>query len=163
MGQEIRLSALVGLPVVLEGKSIGRVEQPVLTPDGHALRGLVVRRGLGGARWLNAEELRVAGSVSVVANEKPGKVPEGADFALHAVRDTSGLNLGVVTDVWLEPASLRVAALEILLGLIEALTCGPLRCERFAVSPEGPDQGLVLLPQDAWLERQRTAHQVARR
>ncbi len=160
----IRMSALVGLPVVREGRTISRVERPVLTPDGHALRGLVVRRGLGAARWLGAEVLKVAGSVSVVTGEAPGKVPEGADFALHGVRDTAGLNLGVVVDAWLDPLTLRVAALEILPGLVEAFTCGTLRCERFAVCPDAQEPGLVLLPQDAWLERWCAApHSTARR
>ena len=47
----IRLGSLVGLPAALEGRMVGRVEQTVLTGDGRYLRGLVIRHGMGGAKW----------------------------------------------------------------------------------------------------------------
>lgn len=151
------MSTLVGLPVILNGQVISRVEQPVLTNDGRRLRGMVVRHGLRSARWVTTEQMETVGNVSIIVNDRPGRMPPCADFALRSVRDTTGMTLGVVTDVWLNPRTLRVEALEILLGLVEALRCGPLRCERFSVCSSGEDAGLVLLPQNAWLEQQNVA------
>ncbi|MGN0972202.1 MAG: hypothetical protein ACI4OY_09610, partial [Aristaeellaceae bacterium] len=131
----IRLGSVTGLPVVCSGRLQGRVEQAVLTPDGRNLRGLVVRKGFGGARWLAAEDILVLGEVSVISLRRPGRMPRDAAFTLGCVRDTAGLDLGRVTDVYLQPESRRVAALEITLGPLEELRCGRMLAREFAVHP----------------------------
>lgn len=148
----IRLGSVTGLPVVYQDKSLGQVEQAVLTPDGHHLRGLVVRRGFGGARWLTAGDVQVLGQVAVIAGRKPGKVPRDADFALSHVRDTAGLDLGRVTDVYLTE-DMQVAAIEMTLGPIEELRCGRMLARTFAVCPTPGDPGQVLIPTGYMLER----------
>lgn len=152
----IRLGRLAGLPVVLAGRMIGRVEQAVLTQDARRLRGLVVRHGLGAARWVEASSVRLIGDVSVIIAAKPGKVPDGADFSLTTVRDTGGMRLGRVTDVFLDPATLETAALEISLGLVEALTMGRQIARTFAPLPAPDDPGQVLIPCGAVLETPRS-------
>lgn len=141
----IRMSGLIGLPVILAGRLQGHVEQAVLREDGRHLRGLTVRQGFRGARWVDGEDISVLGGVAVIVAKRPGRLPAGTDFALHSVTDSSGLRLGLVTDVWLDPVSLRVEALEITLGLIEALTCGPLICRDFRLLP-GPKENRVVIP-----------------
>ena len=47
---DVHLTRVLGLPAVLRGRSQGHVERAVLENDGHALRGLIVRRGFGGSR-----------------------------------------------------------------------------------------------------------------
>lgn len=155
----IRLGSVVGLPVILEGEMVGRVEQTVLTPDGRSLRGLVVRQGMGGARWIRQESIRVMGDVSVIIGEKPGRLPKDAGFALTSVKDTGGLNLGRVTDVYLYPQSFRVAAIEISLGLWEEWTLGRMLARQFVVRPAPEEPGQVLIPCGCVLERAvRAAH-----
>lgn len=149
----IRLGSVTGLPVVRSGKLQGRVEQAVLNPDGRSLRGLVVRRGFGGARWLAAEDILVLGEVSVIARRSPGRMPRDAAFALGSVRDTAGLDLGRVTDVYLQPDTRRVAALEITLGPMEELRCGRMLARDFAVHPAPGEPGQVLIPTGCMLER----------
>lgn len=144
---------MTGLPVVCAGKLQGRVEQAVLNPEGRNLRGLVVRRGFGGARWLAAEDILVLGEVSVIALRRPGRIPRDADFALGCVRDTAGLDLGRVTDVYLQPDTRRVAALEITLGPLEELRCGRMLARDFAVHPAPGEPGQVLIPTGCTLER----------
>lgn len=148
----IRLGRLSGLPVVLGGRMIGRVEQAVLTPDARRLRGLVIRHGLGAARWVAAADVRLIGEVSVIIAARPGKLPQGADFALTTVRDTGGMRLGRVTDVFLDPATMETAALEVSLGLVEALTIGRQMARTFAPMPSPDDPGQVLIPCGAVLE-----------
>ena len=149
----IRLGSVTGLPVVCAGKLQGRVEQAVLNPEGRSLRGLVVRRGFGGARWLAAEDILVLGEVSVIALRRPGRIPRDAAFNLGCVRDTAGLDLGRVTDVYLQPDTRRVAALEITLGPLEELRCGRMLARDFAVHPAPGEPGQVLIPTGCALER----------
>lgn len=149
----IRLGTVTGLPVVLSGRMMGRVEQTVLTPDGHTLRGLVVRHGLGGAKWVDSGCIRVLGDVSVIISDKPGHLPKDADFTLSSVKDTGGLNLGRVTDVYLNPQTFQVTALEITLGLMEEWTCGRMLARDFVVRPAPQEPGQVLIPCGCALER----------
>lgn len=148
----IRLGAVTGLPVVREGRVLGRVEQFVLTGDGHRLRGLVIRRGFGIARWLPAESIGVMGQVTVIAKGAPGRLPRDADFALGCVRDTAGLDLGRVTDVYLTGPQGCVAAIEMTLGPLEELRCGRMLAREFAVCPIPGEPGQVLIPTGCALE-----------
>ncbi|MGN0778275.1 MAG: PRC-barrel domain-containing protein [Aristaeellaceae bacterium] len=149
----MRLGRVTGLPVICAGKVQGRVEQTVLCPDGRALRGVVVRRGFGGARWLGAEDILMLGEVSVIAGRQPGRMPRDAAFALGCVRDTAGLDLGRVTDVYLQPDTRRVIALEITLGPLEEIRAGRMLARDFTVHPAPGEPGQVLIPTGCALER----------
>lgn len=149
----IRLSSMTGLPVVSDGKVLGQVEQAVLTPDGRYLRGMVVRRGFGGARWLDASQVQVLGQVSVIAMGAPTRMPRDAAFAWGSVRDTAGLELGRVTDVYLSGEMYRVLALEITLGPLEDVRCGRMLARTFFVHPMPGDPGQVLIPTGCALEK----------
>lgn len=105
------MSSLTGLPVVLQGRCIGHVERPMLDERGRRLRGFTVRRGLRSARWMDRAGIVVLGEVSVVVDRVPVRIPRDADVRLSHVADSAGLRLGMVTDVWLQPGSLRVEAL----------------------------------------------------
>lgn len=146
----MRLGRIVGLPAVHQGRAAGRVEQAVLTPDGQRLRGLILRQGMGGARWAAAEDVLILGQVSVILIRPPGRVPAHADFTLSAVKDSGGMLLGWVTDVYLDAATRAVSALEVDLGPIETLRAGRLLARAFAVSPE---DGCVMIPCGCALER----------
>ena len=102
----VRLGSVPGLPVVCGGRMLGRVEQSILTPSGKSLRGMVIRKGMGGAKWLENDQILVIGGVSVLARGPAGKLPKDADFSLTSVKDASGLRLGRVTDVFLNPETL---------------------------------------------------------
>ncbi len=149
----IRLGSIVGLPAALNGRMVGRVEQAVLTHDGHALRGLVIRHGLGGAKWAPAAQIAIMGDVSVILAAPPERPPRDAAFTLSAVKDAGGLNLGRVTDAYVSRTTLLVTGLEVSLGLWEELTLGRMLARQFTVqqSPGGPAQ--VLIPFGCSLER----------
>lgn len=53
----VRLGSVTGLPVVCGGRILGRVEQSILTPSGKSLRGMVIRKGMGGAKWLENDQI----------------------------------------------------------------------------------------------------------
>ena len=133
MTSDIRLNSVLGLPVILRGRMIGRVERAVITADGRALRGLLIRRGLGGAKWIGSDQILVVGEVSVIIDGEPARVPHDADFELGTVKDTGGMALGWVTDVFLNPATCRVTGLELTLGLMEELMGGRLIARSWTV------------------------------
>jgi hypothetical protein len=69
------------------------------------------------------------------------------------VKDSAGLNLGRVTDVFLHPQSLQVAALELSLGLAEEFSFGRMLARQFTLQPEADDSCQVLIPCGAVLEK----------
>lgn len=149
----IRLGSIVGLPAALNGRMVGRVEQAVLTHDGHALRGMVIRHGLGGARWVSAERIAILGDVSVILTDRPERLPRDASFTLSTVKDVGGLNLGRVTDAYVNRSTLQVEALEVSLGLWEELTLGRMLARQFTVQNPPGEAGQVLIPFGCVLER----------
>lgn len=146
---DIRLGHVLGLPVIREGRLLGHVERALLRRDGLALRGLTLRRGLGGARWTEAADIRVLGEVSVIVSATPGRIPRDAEFSLRLVKDSAGLTLGWVTDAFVHPVSCRITALEISLGPAEELRCGRMLTRSWTVDPRS---GQVLIPCGCVLE-----------
>lgn len=157
---DVRLACVLGLPVVLRGRMVGRVERAVVTADGRSLRGLTVRRGLGGAKWVEARRILVLGEVSVVIDDVPERLPRDADFSLRTVKDTGGMTLGWVTDVLLNPVTYRVTGLELTLGIVEELMGGRLIARSWAVVP---GTGQVLVPCGYALETARGTELAAQR
>ncbi len=151
---DIRLGRVLGLPAILGEHLVGHVERAVLDRDGHHLRGLLIRRGLGSARWACCEDIRVLGDVSVILRQQPVRPPKDTDFALRTVKDESGLTLGRVTDAWISPESLDVTAIEVTLGLLEDLRTGRRRVAQWTVQPMdtsiGGDAAQVLIPREEW-------------
>lgn len=150
MTSDVRLGRVLGLPAILGERMVGHVERAVLAPDGQHLRGLLIRKGLGSARWAEREQIGVLGDISVILDGKPTRPPRDADFTLRTVKDESGLTLGRVTDVWVSSETLQVTALEVTLGLLEELRTGRLRVQHWAVQPDDDDGAQVLIPREEW-------------
>ena len=160
MTSDLRLNSVLGLPVILRGRMVGRVERATVAADGQSLRGLAIRRGLGGAKWVEPRQIVVLGEVSVVIDDEPARLPRDADFSLRMVKDTGGMTLGWVTDVFLNPATFRVTGLELTLGFVEELLGGRLIARSWTVVP-GTNQ--VLVPCGCVLETVRQADEMAQR
>ncbi len=142
------LNRLLGLPVVFNGQKIGQIERAIVDEKGRSLHGIVVRSGIRPAKWLGAKEIAALGGVSVLCKTKPQKLPKDADFSLSRVQDTSGLRLGVVTDVLLDDETFSVFALEISSGPLDDFMRGRSYCKEFVVKKSriNPREGDVLIP-----------------
>ena len=149
----LRLGRLTGLPVVHDGRTVGHVEQCVLTQDGKQLRGLTVRHGFGNAKWIPRSSIAVTGDVAVIVTHVPEKLPSGCDFALTTVFDTRGLPLGRITDVYVSRSALTVQALEVSLGPLETLRRGRYIVRSFSLAYAAEYPGAVLIPCGCSLER----------
>lgn len=131
------LKKMIGLPIILNGEAAGYILRGVLERDGRTLRGVVIRSGFSGARWLPRSQILLIGKVSVIAEGKTMKVPRDAAFRLFRVTDAEGSRLGVVTDALLNEETLHVAALEISSGPLDDLIGGRWYATAFHVRPAG--------------------------
>lgn len=129
------LKKMIGLPVMLNGKAGGTVVRGVLTANGRSLKGIVIRGGLQGPRWLGRDQIALIGRLSVIATGKPGRLPRDADYRLFRVSDPEGTRLGIVTDALMNEETLRVAALEISGGPLDDLTDGRWYATAYQVRP----------------------------
>ena len=136
---------MIGLPVIVNGRQRGNVLRGVLAKDGKSLRGLVIRGGLRGARWLSREQISLVGKISVIAKGKAGRVPKDAAYHLFRVTDPDGTRLGVVTDALFNEETLRVSALEISGGPLDDLIDGRWYATAYHVRPIG-EVGHVTVP-----------------
>lgn len=141
---DVRLEHLLGLPAVFHGQVQGHVERAVLEANGHALRGLIIRRGFLGAKWVARQDIELLGDVSVILRNCPVRTPPDTHFHLKTVKDTRGATLGCVTDAFLSPEDLHVSSIEITLGFLEDLRSGRRRVQQFSTLPSGD----VLIPTD---------------
>ena len=139
------LKKMIGLPVMLNGKTGGTVMRGVLTADGRSLKGIVMRGGLQGPRWLGRDQIALIGRLSVIATGKPGRLPRDADYRLFRVSDPEGTRLGIVTDALLNEETLRVTALEISGGPLDDLIEGRWYATAYHVQPRG-EYGHVTVP-----------------
>lgn len=145
---DVRLGRIVGLPAVCGEKMVGHVERAVPDAGGRTLRGLVIRRGLGSAKWADRSAIAVLGDVSVILEARPVRVPRGGSAVLGAVKDESGLTLGRVTDLWVNPETFAITAMEISLGWMEEMRGGRRIIRRWTIQPGQETQ--VLIPREEW-------------
>ena len=136
------IRGLIGLPVIRGGKTVGLLEQAVLEESGKKLRGIIVREGIGGAKWVECGNIQTIGGVSVLVSGELKKLPKEAGFHLGRVQDTTGLRLGTVTDALINTETLEVEALEISNGPVDDLLHGRWLAKEFVLRK--PQDGVHL-------------------
>ncbi|MDD3335325.1 MAG: hypothetical protein PHI98_07385 [Eubacteriales bacterium] len=110
------LNRLIGMPVVWQDQQLGYVERGVTDENARRLRGVVIRRGIGAARWVPARALKLVGQRCVLVSQQPESIPEHIDMEMRQVFLTTGERIGQVSDAVLGGMSLRLMALEISQG-----------------------------------------------
>lgn len=115
------LERITGMPVVWKNEQVGLVEQAVADADAHRLCGLIVRKGLRGARWCAAEDITLVGKACVIISQKPVTLPEKRPSAMKQVFLATGQYAGQVTDGLIHPATLALKAIQISPGPIHRL------------------------------------------
>ena len=133
------LNRMVGLPVVWQDRQLGYVERAI--PDAHARRlsGVVVRKGIGAAKWVSSDGIAVVGSRCL-----------GRAFL------TTGECVGEVTDMILHGDSLRLEALELSPGPVYRLLGKRAYAAQYRVGG-GSREGEVVVPRLlTWAQLKRT-------
>lgn len=115
------LNRVIGMPVILRDKCVGYVERAVPDRFYHRLEGMVVRKGIGLARWLPQADIRLIGRECVLAAQSPRRMPEAEKW--HGVQAflPTGQWTGMVSDAVVEGGSLCLVALEISKGPLYSL------------------------------------------
>ena len=115
------LNRIAGMPVVWQDRQIGCVERGIADASARRLRGLVIRKGIGAARWLPAESVRLVGRSCVLAGAKPEPLPDGLTDSMLQAYLTTGERAGQVSDALFSGLTLRLIALEVTPGPVYAL------------------------------------------
>ena len=129
------LQRMIGAAVIWQNCRIGWVERAFSDDSLRSLKGIVVRRGLGGAGWLGREQLLLAGRTCVIALDRPLKLPRMAQEPLRRVYLAQGAWSGVVSDLLLDGETLKVCALEVSLSPSSRLTGRCLYAVQYTCSP----------------------------
>ncbi len=132
------LRRIIGMPVVWQGTTLGYVERGVLTQSAKKLQGLVVRRGLGNAKWIPRKLIVIIGNTCVLVCGETERMPKTPEIKLTRAYLTTGECAGLVTDAVLSGETLRVAALEVSDGPLYHLLGRRAYATDYSVRPEEP-------------------------
>lgn len=130
------LRRLIGMPVVCGDELVGYVERGVLSEQARRLKGLVVRRGLGGAKWIPSRMIDTLGSRCVIATGDATRMPKVAQTSFSQAFLTTGQRLGTMTDALISPETFAVVALEVGGGPLFGLMGKRRYLTRYSVRPE---------------------------
>lgn len=134
-----KLRVLIGMPVVVNNRRIGRVIQAELSADLRQLDGLWIDAGLRGTRFLSSDSLGMLGKVAVMADDM-GKRRRCKSISLfRRAVSTDGRRLGAITGAEIDELSFNVEALELSCGLWDDLLYGRARIRNFTLNRENGD------------------------
>lgn len=133
------LRTIIGLPVVVNSRRIGRVFQAELTEDYSRLKGLWVDAGLSGTRFIPSDSLALLGQVAVVADDRGERKRCRTAGILRRAVATDGRRSGAVTGAEIDEISFRVEALELSRGIWDDLSSGRQRICQFTLNPKTGD------------------------
>lgn len=151
------LQKMVGLPVIWQDRQMGYVERAVPNASAKRLGGIVVRRGLGAAKWLSPNGIAMVGEQCVLINQKPGHMPDGKECTLARAYLTTGECIGEVTDAVIEGGTLGLVALEISGGPFYRLMGRKSYAAEFRVCEAEGRQGGVVVPKlISWADLERS-------
>ena len=137
-----KLRNLIGLPVVVGGKKIGRLVQAELLDDLSELSGIWVDSALLGTRRIPAENLEMIGRKAVIADSKGMRRRCKAAFPIYRAVSTDGRRLGAITGAEIDEISFLVQALELSSGVWDDLYLGRRRIDSYRVNQ--PEQEVIV-------------------
>lgn len=134
-----KIRSLIGMPVVVRNRRVGRVVQTELSPDLRRLDGLWVDAGLRGTRLIPSESLQMLGQIAVMADDAGTRRRCRSEALFRRAVGTDGKRLGAITGAEIDELSFRVEALELTGGLWDDLLYGRTRVRQFSVNRENGD------------------------
>lgn len=140
------LQKMIGLPVIWLDRQVGFVERAVPNAGNRRLSGIVVRRGLGSAKWAATDAIVMIGKRCVLLRQKPGRMPDGKEGALTRAYLTTGECVGEVADLVIAGETLRVMALEVSGGPFYRLMGQRAYAADYRVCDENGRTGEVVVP-----------------
>ncbi len=129
--------SMLGMPVICEGKKLGRVSYVLADDQLDAVRGLFLNCGLAGSRFLGRSELDLIGDVAILSHSPGKRMQPGRPPLLRRALSPGGDRIGAITDVLLSESTLCIEALELSRGYLDDLTGGRARVRQFTVQKNG--------------------------
>lgn len=114
------LSRMTGMPVVWMDQHMGYVERAVMNVEKGEMDGLIVRRGMAGAKWVARGQIALIGESCVILLRRPVRMPDRLPDAPLRVFLSTGEWAGEVTDGIVND-SLSLCALEVSRGALARL------------------------------------------
>lgn len=133
------LRTIIGLPVVVNSRRIGRVFQAELTEDYSRLKGIWVDAGLSGTRFISSDSIALLGQVAVVADDRGERKRCRTAGIFRRAVSTDGKRTGAVTGVEIDEISFRTEALELSRGVWDDLSAGRQLIRQFTLNPKTGD------------------------
>lgn len=151
----VSMGRMTGIPAVWQDRQVGLVERAV--PDVHMgrLDGLLIRRGIGSAKWAPADDVLLAGESCVLLKRKPSRAPSRQPTDLCRVFLTTGECVGEVTDVLLRGDTLRLCALEVCDGPLARLLGRRAYAARYCLSAFGEPGAVTASELLSWTQLMR--------
>ncbi len=139
---------MLGMPVVCDGRKIGRMIQADIAEDFRQLDGIWLNAGLRGARYIPSDRLEMIGKACIISDDRGGKKPMRAQPVFRRAVSTDGQRLGAITGAEIDEITFSVTALELSAGLWDDLLWRRQRVTRFAVNRETGEVVIDLNGQD---------------
>ena len=129
--------SLIGLPVILESRELGRVSAVDPEDDLRALRGIYFSCGFMGTRFVPRDKLDLIGDVAVLVHAPGRKSPPCAPALPRRALSPDGARLGVITDAIVDEETFAIPMLELSGGYLDDLTRGRDLVGAFSVTQNG--------------------------
>lgn len=128
---------LIGLPVILGSRELGRVSAVAPEDDLRALRGIYFSCGFMGTRFVPRDKLDLIGDVAVLVHAPGRKSPPCAQSMPRRALSPDGKRLGAITDAIVDEETFAIPMLELSGGYFDDLTRGRERVGAFSVTQNG--------------------------
>jgi len=131
-----RIRTMIGMPVVLNDRRIGRVVQVELSDDLRRMEALWIGGGFRGTRRIPAESIAMLGEVAIVSDDAGVRKRLSASPLFRRAVGTDGRRLGAITGAEIDEISFSVSALELTQGFWDDLLTGRQRILHYTLNRE---------------------------
>ena len=129
--------SMLGLPVICQGESIGRLSQVELNEDLTQVQGIYLQSGFAGARYIECADLDLLGEVSILTRSSGKRVKSPPKPPLRRAVGSNGQRLGAITDALIDEDQMSIHSLELSHGFFEDLMSGRSQICQYSVCPNG--------------------------
>lgn len=133
------VKALIGMPVILDGKRLGRTLDIGVTQDLKNMTGVYVDCGIRGNRFVPSDQIRLVGDVAIFVDSKGRRSRCNGMGQPRRALSTDGRRLGAVCGVLIDEEMQTIEALELSRGYIDDLIGGRQYVRHYTVSQGGDD------------------------
>lgn len=130
------IRSMIGMPVVVENRRLGRVIQIALSDDLTRAEGVWVDAGLRGTRYISTDSVRLIGSVAITADDAGKRRAMKTQPLFRRAISTDGQRVGAITGAEIDALSFQVEALEVSVSVWSDLLYGRARALSFTADRE---------------------------